>query len=78
MNTDNWGAWYIVAVVAAVIAVTECGAAVVVVHRPEVITGFELAPWVPGLVTTVAVVVALVVAGATALAAVPRRHLMTV
>lgn len=78
MNTENWGAWYIVAVVAAVIAVTECGAAVVVVHRPEVVAGFELAPWVPGAVTAVAVLVAVLVAGAIALAAVPRRHRMTI
>lgn len=78
MNNDNWGAWYIVAVVAAVIAVTECGAAVVVVNRPDVIAGFDLAPWVPPAVTVVAILLAIVIAAATALGAVPRRHSITV
>ena len=78
MNNENWGAWYIVAVVAAVIAVTECGAAVVVINRPEVIAGFDLASWVPPVVSAVAIVLAIVVAAATALGAVPRRHTIAV
>ena len=78
MNNENWGAWYIVAVVAAVIAVTECGAAVVVVNRPDVIAGFGLAPWVPAVVSAIAILLAIAVAAATALGAVPRRHTITV
>ncbi|MCD2443028.1 hypothetical protein LQ757_12165 [Agromyces sp. SYSU K20354] len=70
--------WYVVGAVAAVIAVIECGIGVVLVNNAAVIDGFALAGWVPPAMTVGLIAVAIVVAGAAALSAVPRPHYLTV
>lgn len=69
---------YILGVVAAVIAVIECGVGVVLVNSAAVIAGFDLAGWVPVIVTTALVAIAICVAVSVALVALPRPHYITV
>ncbi|GAA1751995.1 hypothetical protein [Agromyces humatus] len=70
--------WFVVGVVAALVAVIECGIGVVLVSNPAVIEGFALAGWVPPAVTVGLIAVAIAIAGAAALSAVPRPHYITV
>lgn len=70
----TWGGWYAVGVVAAVIAVIECSAVVVLINRDSVIEALGLPGWVPPVATAVAVVLAAMVAIAAAVGAVPNRH----
>jgi hypothetical protein len=70
----SWSGWYVVGVVAAIIAVIECGVMIVLINREGIVEALALPSWIQPAVTVVAILLGALVAIATALGAAPNRH----
>jgi hypothetical protein len=70
----SWSGWYVVGVVAAIIAVIECGVMIALINRDGVVEALALPSWIQPAVTVAAILLGALVAIAAALGAAPNRH----
>jgi hypothetical protein len=70
--------WYAVRIMSALLAVVECGAAVVLANQAKVTTALALPGWMSVAVTATAIGIAILVGITVAICSVGRRHYINV